>query len=241
MDRSSAYFERPINSLADLHLPAETLDSLLGHIGRLGLEALPGWDAAATAIVEGDKISTFGSTEERVMRLHQYQYDSGNGPCVEALTGEMRYFDGETAHPDREPFAIVAADTGVYSVVAFPLMLNHEVMGSLNFYSGERDALRAGQREEGWLFASQAGVTLANARELLGRGVQVEQLQEGLETRTVIGQAIGLLMAEENITSDEAFQRLVAVSQEANVKLRDIARRYVDLWNDKTRGGSTPH
>ncbi len=33
-------------------------------------------------------------------------------------------------------------------------------------------------------------------------------------------------MAQEGLSSEEAFQRLVKVSRNANVKLRDIAQRY---------------
>ena len=69
--------------------------------------------------------------------------------------------------------------------------------------------------------------------DLAERGVQVAQLQAGLETRAVIGQATGLLMAQEGLSSEEAFQKLVKVSQTANMKLRDIAQRYVDTWESK--------
>lgn len=61
-------------------------------------------------------------------------------------------------------------------------------------------------------------------------GNQVQQLEEGLETRTMIGQATGLLMAQEGLTSQEAFQRLVKISQTSNVKLREIAQKYVTDW-----------
>lgn len=111
-------------------------------------------------------------------------------------------------------------------------------MGALNFYSLERDALRPGQREEGSFFAAQAAVTAAHAKQFATLGNQVEQLEEGLKTRTLIGQATGLLMAQEGLTSDEAFQKLVKVSQTSNVKLRDIAKRYVEAWETKARVAS---
>ncbi len=114
-------------------------------------------------------------------------------------------------------------------------------MGALNFYSKERDALRSGQREEGSVFALQASVALANAKEFIARGAQVEQLEDGLKTRTMIGQATGLLMAQEGLSSEEAFQKLVHVSQNANVKLRDIAQRYVEAWEEKAKPSKHAH
>ena len=233
-ERASRHVERPFNSLADLRLSEATMDSVLGHISDLGVAALPGWDAAAATIVEGGKIATYGATDERVQPIDQHQYDAGRGPCVDAMRdGATHYFDGSDVEPRWRQFAEVAGDAGVYSVVSFPLQLDGEMLGALNFYSSERDALRAGQREEGSVFAAQAAVTLANAKAMAERGVQVAQLQAGLETRAVIGQATGLLMAQEGLSSEEAFQKLVKVSQTANMKLRDIAQRYVDTWESK--------
>jgi AmiR/NasT family two-component response regulator len=49
-----------------------------------------------------------------------------------------------------------------------------------------------------------------------------------MRSRAVIEQAKGILMAHEHITDDEAFQRLTTLSEQANVKLRDLARRLVE-------------
>jgi transcriptional regulator with GAF, ATPase, and Fis domain len=231
--RPVGHIDRAVNSLADLRLSSETLDSILGHIGRLGVGVMDGWDAAAATMVERDKVTTFGATDERVEPIDQMQYDSRGGPCVDALQGGVQYFDG-TSFPARwQGFAEAAADAGIYSVVSFPMKVGDETVGALNFYSSERDAIRGGDREEGLLFASQAAVALDNAQKLRDSQEQVVQLEEGLETRTMIGQATGLLMAQEGLTSEEAFQKLVKISQNANIKLRDIAKRYVDGWEKK--------
>ena len=53
-------------------------------------------------------------------------------------------------------------------------------------------------------------------------------MAEAMRSRAVIEQAKGILMADERIDDEEAFERLVALSQHANVKVRDVARRLVD-------------
>lgn len=238
-DRPTGRVHSPVNSLSDLRLSEEALDSVLGHVGRLGLHVLEGWDAAGTTLVEGAKVATFGITDERVSTVDQAQYEQHRGPCVDALMkAEPQYFDGENIDPGWRQFAEVAADQDVYSVMSFPLKIDDETIGALNFYSRERDALRPGQREEGSLFAAQAAVTVANSKAYADATTQVAQLREALETRTMIGQATGLLMAQEGLTSDEAFQKLVLVSQNANLKLRDIAQRYVHAWERQSRTGS---
>lgn len=228
-----------LNSLSDLQLSQESLDTVMGHIGRVGIETLDGWDAAAASLVEKDIFTTYGVQDDRVNEVDQAQYDAGKGPCVDAARySEVKYFNGTDVPARWRQFAEAAAEADVYSVVSFPMRLEGQTLGALNFYSRERDALRPGQREEGLAFAAQAAVSVANMRSYAAKGAQVEQLEEGLQTRTMIGQATGLLMAQEELTSEEAFQKLVQVSQNANVKLRDIAQRYVGAWEEKSQGGA---
>jgi hypothetical protein len=50
-----------------------------------------------------------------------------------------------------------------------------------------------------------------------------EQLQNALASRSLIDQAIGVLMAQERCDSQEAFELLKRHSQNNNRKLRDVA------------------
>lgn len=49
-----------------------------------------------------------------------------------------------------------------------------------------------------------------------------------MRSRAVIEQAEGILMADQRIDADAAFEQLARVSQHTNVKLRDVARRIVE-------------
>jgi hypothetical protein len=53
------------------------------------------------------------------------------------------------------------------------------------------------------------------------------ELTHALETRLVIGQAEGLLMARYDLGPESAFRLLVKLSQESHVKLREVAARLV--------------
>lgn len=225
---------KPPTSLGELRLTDTDLDTLVGEIGRLAIDGMDGWIAAAASVVQRDRVATFGTSDVGVNSVDQAQYDAGRGPCVDAIKdGESQYFDGNEIPARWRQVAEAAAEAGIYSILSFPLRVDGEVLGGLNFYSNERDALRLGQREEGLLFASQAAVTIANAQAYQGLASQVDQLEQALQTRTMIGQATGLLMAHEGLTSEEAFQKLVQVSQTSNLKLRDIAERFVTAWEQK--------
>jgi len=58
------------------------------------------------------------------------------------------------------------------------------------------------------------------------------------ETRAEIEQAKGLLMAVYGISSDRAFDILVWRSQETNIKVRDLARRFITAMTGTLPGGA---
>jgi hypothetical protein len=72
-------------------------------------------------------------------------------------------------------------------------------------------------RAEGLALAAQAAVAARGART-------EEHLRTAITTRTVIGQAQGVLMDLLKITADEAFGILSRASSDTNVKLRSVAR-----------------
>jgi AmiR/NasT family two-component response regulator len=64
------------------------------------------------------------------------------------------------------------------------------------------------------------------------------RLHAALATREVIGQAQGILMERERISSSEAFDVLRRASQHLNVKLRDVAQDLVDTGEVPDTGRS---
>lgn len=56
---------------------------------------------------------------------------------------------------------------------------------------------------------------------------ELASLRVALESRLVIGQAVGLLMARHAVRHEDAFTVLVRLSQHHNVKLRDVAAELV--------------
>ena len=70
--------------------------------------------------------------------------------------------------------------------------------------------------------------------ELLQLRAQNSQLALALETRAVIDQARGMVMALAPCTGDRAWDLLVGVSQHCNIKLRTVAAALVATTEDKT-------
>lgn len=67
-----------------------------------------------------------------------------------------------------------------------------------------------------------------HARIALAAWDSADDLARGLASRSVIGQAQGILMERFSLDADRAFQVLRRYSQDGNVKLVEVARRVVE-------------
>jgi AmiR/NasT family two-component response regulator len=77
-------------------------------------------------------------------------------------------------------------------------------------------------------YAAQLAATLQSVDAYRATANLARNMAEAMRSRAVIEQAKGILMADERIGDAEAFQRLVGLSQNANVKVREVARRLVE-------------
>ena len=57
-------------------------------------------------------------------------------------------------------------------------------------------------------------------------------LREAVGTRTMIGTAVGIVMERYHLTDERAFAFLTRVSQDGNIKLREVARRLIETSRD---------
>jgi AmiR/NasT family two-component response regulator len=72
-------------------------------------------------------------------------------------------------------------------------------------------------------FAGHCAAALALSLRQADQAQVQLQLREAMASRTVIDQAMGILMAQQRCTADEAFETLRAASQHRNRKLRGVA------------------
>jgi AmiR/NasT family two-component response regulator len=115
----------------------------------------------------------------------------------------------------------VATELGLHSSMSFRLFVSGDTLGSMNLYSQKVAAFATDDIHEGVALAAHVAVALAGAQ-------QVENMNIALQGRTIIGQAEGILMERFSLTSEQAFKVLTRLSQDNNVKLRQIADKIVD-------------
>jgi GAF domain-containing protein len=216
-------------ALADLSVVLGQEEDL-GRVLQRGIDqvihAVPAADMASVTVLRGDAGETVASSDERVWAIDSDQYAAGDGPCLEAArTGEVVRVAVEEALERWPEFARSARAAGVASYLSAPLVIDEEFAGSLNLYSTDPHGF--GDLDEALLrlYVTAAIAALASARRYAAARELAENLSRALDSRAVIDQARGVLMAVRGLSAQEAFDELVRQSQNTNIKLRDVAAR----------------
>jgi len=206
---------------------SQSLDETLQAIVHVARESVPGFEAVGISTMRRNgKAVTRAATGDLVHRLDALQYELGEGPCVDTLRGATMVCVPDIRHEQRWPRYVPAAVAlGLRSQLGVKLHLDDRgTIGGLNLYSTGSDDVSPEAEAIAELFAAHAAIALGNASER-------ETLNEALQSRKVIGQAIGILMERYEMSEERAFAFLVRASSHANIKLRDIAQELVDQRN----------
>ena len=91
------------------------------------------------------------------------------------------------------------------SMLSTPLRVRDRTLGALNLYSRAEGTYGLAEVAHAQTFADHAAVVLSNAMAYTTAEKANGQLQEALVTRSVIGQAQGLIMAARGCPPEQAF------------------------------------
>ena len=198
------------------------LDTLLRDLTDRAVEAVPGAAACSITVRRADRLLTLAGSQGLPSGLDQRQYENGSGPCVRAAeTSGEQYapdLEAETRWPGYTSYAL---SVGVRCVLAIPIAVDGERDAALNLYGVETGSLGPG-RDAARAFAARVGDAINVALRVERRQESATDVRAALLSRSVIDQAIGILMARERIDARIALDRLRRVSQNHNVKLRDL-------------------
>ncbi|MGA8370547.1 MAG: GAF and ANTAR domain-containing protein [Acidimicrobiales bacterium] len=203
----------------------------LSRIVKLAVETIDPCQHCGVSIVEGRRIVSPASSDEIPGIVDQLQSESGEGPCIDAIKDHEVFQTGRLSEEGRWPnFAHRAStESGIESILSIRLFVEGDTMGSLNLYSEQPDAFDDHDVAFGAVFAAHAAVAWSTSRT-------IDNLRKGLQTRELIGEAVGILMARQDVSEAEAFDILTRASQRLNVKLRLIAEDVVHPKSPPTAG-----
>ena len=193
-----------------LNVPIRSAEDLLDLMGRASREAVRlltdvQW-AGVTAQFPDEDPFTIAHTDDTVLIVDEYQYAQHDGPCLQAMRTDqqirMTLADVRARWPR---LAEGAQEAGVHSFLALPLHVRDQAVGSMNLYSAD---------PHGFADPDPDQDILAVLTEYLDRGLTTytdlqptppaPTLRAAMTARTVIEQAIGVLMAGNHINAAQA-------------------------------------
>jgi transcriptional regulator with GAF, ATPase, and Fis domain len=205
---------------------SDEFDESLGRITATAQQTVGGCEAASISLIANDRPVTFGATDAIAFVGDRIQYDEGEGPCMDAALQETWVSTPDLSADPRWPrsAARLSEQLGVRSMLSCRLALDaspHRTLGGLNLYATSPRAFTAKDQMLAILLSSLGAVVVDAVR-------QQEQLRAAIASRQVIGEAIGILRVQSNLTSMQAFEMLSRASQRTNVKLRELAKQISD-------------
>ena len=220
-----ASFAELARALAEHESVPETLQSILALILRL----VPGCHAASvTALDEGSEPGTIVATSEETYEMDRRQYALHDGPCLDAARHQqVNRWTLQEARQRWPDFTSLAEEMGLRSYLSAGLGWEGRPLGALNLSSRESDGFDQLDEQLLALFTAPAATAIVvTSRYSKARDLAL-QLGQALQSRAVIDQAIGIVMAESRCDPTEAFAILGRASNNRNMKLRDLAAELV--------------
>lgn len=197
-------------------------------------------DDAAVSICLGSPLAPTVTTSSsgRAQEIDGAQVAAGEGPCVTAYDAAITVETADMGTDERWP-RLASHLPGGGSAVGVPLTFGGTPIGTFNVYCRLPD-LDIGLVEACELL----GATVASVVYEQGAKSELTEIARGLEraleSRAVIEQAKGVVMATKRCDADQAFDFLVDLSSTSHVKLRALAQRIVagavDLGRSATDG-----
>jgi GAF domain-containing protein len=206
----------------------DQLNQLLDRLADAATHAVPVASAASVTVLQDEGLPgwTAAATHQAVVAIDLEQYTSGAGPCLEAARERHPVRGGLAEARERWPAIAESVDrAGMRSYLSVPLLLGDgPMLGSLNIYGREAAGFDPFDEALMTFLTSAASAAIVNARRYVGARTRADEIAVALTSRAEIDQAKGILMAQQGIPADQAFEMLVDRSQRSNTKLRDVAR-----------------
>ena len=222
---------------------AATVGEVLQRIVDAAVIAIPAADLVSITLRgPGGRMHTAAASDGAAAELDLLQYELAEGPCHDvAMAGGPDFVECVNLRtgcpwPRWSPEAV---ERGWHSVLASALVTPADVLGpagALNLFSRTAGGLADVDHDIVLLLATHASLAIAETDAVHRSELARVNFRAALDSRDVIGQAKGIIMARRGCGSAEAFELLRKTSQNLNVKLADLARtlatRHDELGED---------
>jgi anti-anti-sigma factor len=198
----------------------EQVDGALRLLVALAGAALGGADGASVSLRRHGALSTVAATDQTIMDMDSNQYETGEGPCVDASTEGLWFhaasLEAETRWPE---FIPRARDLGINAILSTPLLAHDQPVGALNIYSRTVAAFAPEDQHLAAVLATEASAVLTDAGMNPASNHSTTRYQDALEARQTIALAQGVAMERLGLSAADAYRELRSHSMRTNQPL----------------------
>jgi hypothetical protein len=227
--------------LQSLLLGADGVEAFLADVSP-GPQSAPSrehFSCGITVRAERSSVILGATSDEFAATLDAVQYEVDDGPCLTCpRVAEVVSVDDIKADPRWPMFARRGRQVGAGSSLSVPLIVRDAAVGALNFYSRRVSALTDADRARAQQFADQAAGAVALAARLREREEKAQHLEAALFSRSVIDQAIGILIAQQSEQLERLARVDVSNALRMEIHMQD-ADRSGDVSDRRQRSDST--
>lgn len=219
-----------LTELAGLLLDTDSFQTVMDQLAQASTRIVPNVLTAGIIVANGDRVITVAAADALGAILDERQYDLDEGPCLEAMrTREIVHVPDLSTETRWDGYPAQIRALGVDATYSSPLIVRDRTVGVLNLYADHAHAFdEQPVRNAAAQLATIITVAITGTLRNYGDLTLTDQLQQALSTRSIIDQAIGILIGTHHCTAGEAFAILRGASQSRNVRLNHIAQDLVD-------------
>ncbi|MDQ1060197.1 hypothetical protein QFZ23_004098 [Arthrobacter globiformis] len=222
-----------VGRVQDLLLDTQDVQDFLDELVRYSAERLSGPRGriyCGITLLRHRSAATVASSSERAQAVDELQYQFGDGPCLrscrEGVLVHVPDFALDTEFPDYNDTVL---KSGIRSVLAVPFDLpGADARAGLNLYSEKPDVFDTAAVESAISYVRQASKGLRLAVLLAQRNDNAANLRRAMESRTIIDTAVGIIIAQNRCSQEDAINLIKSASSTRNLKLRDVAAAIVE-------------
>jgi GAF domain-containing protein len=214
--------------LQRLLLVSEDLEDFLQRVTTLSAAAMPPGTSCVIAVELPGRTPIVAGSDAGSLAVGKIDCTHREGPCLEVRhTGRPVYVPDLTRERRRWASAVEAIARGIRSWLAIPIQGPTGVVGTLTLHATWANAYDEVTRRQVQAFTENIANIITIALKLADQVQLNDDLQSALASRSVIDQALGVIMAENRCDRETAFDILRSASQNRNAKLREVAANLV--------------
>ena len=224
-----------MTELAGLLMATESFEELMQRIADLSARMVPAAATCGITLAQDGHVITVASADALAQLLDEQQYELDTGPCLQALhTGEIVSAEDLSRESRWDGYPARALVHGMSAIYSSPLMVNGKSIGALNMYGTTAHSFDEDARSAIAQLTALAAATITAAMRHYDEAALSDHLRSALSSRSVIDQAIGIVIGMQHCSPSEAFDVLRTVSQNRNIPLREVATELVARTSEDT-------